>query len=381
MSRDNVLLITDIWSDFLESQRLTDLCREKNITRLVLCNLNEVMYQNEVEALNKRIKKLPYKVSLLTHNASHDSEAYHKIGMEWCAHTGWVWENIVGLRSIAQGTVTDTHNRSYSENQKYNTRGLTFIGKLRWIPRILFWDAFLAENLTNDFVYSYYPLLKHSNVYQHQQESLSILGQTLRTSPSDWDHYAQSNIDFDLTSQVPEYDPDVPNVFYTGYPTNPELYQQTRYTLAPETTSGSYTQSPWATEKTYRAIQNHHPYLAVGDARLNSHLHYELGYENFLDEFDVSDSDLNTDLESGGNSTDLGKALRHAHDTFMGNFDQNFDRIRDKVYYNRQHWISSAEVYRSKLRIWDRSPTWDEQGNYIPNLCDHVTRHLGIYIN
>ena len=381
MSTDNILLITDIWGSFLESQKLTELCREKNITRLVLCNLNEVMYHNQVEELNQKIRNLPYKVSVLTHNASHDSDTYHKIGMEWCAHTGWVWENIVSPQSIAQGIVSDSHNRSYTENQKNNTRGLTFIGKLRWVPRILFWDAFISENLHTEFNYSYYPLLKHSNVYQHQQQSLAEIGDSIRTSPLDWDNYAQSGIDFDLTSEVPEYTPDVPNLFYTGYPTKPELFQQTRYSLAPETTSGCDTNSPCATEKTYRAIQNHHPFLAVGDHRLNSHLHYELGYENFLEEFDVRDSDLNTDLGSGGNSTDLGRALRHAHDTFMGNFDRNFDRIQDKVYYNRQHWISSAEVYRSKLRVWDRSPTWDEQGNKIPNLCDHVCRHLGIYIN
>ena len=386
MPQENVLFLKRLNDPLLEPpfSDLRKICAQKNITTIVINNLTEIMYGHQVESFDAQIADLPHKICVLTHNSSHPSTVYNKIGMEWCAHTGWIWENVSAPRHIAQGIVSDSHNRSYTRRQIDNTRGLMFLGKLRWSSRILFWDAFISENLHSEFYYSYYPLLKHSQVYQHQQESLSEIthrGHELRISPLDWDNYAQIAVDYDLSDQLPESAPDRSNVFYCGYPTDPELYQKTTYSLVPETTSGSETWTPFATEKTYRAIQNYHPYLSVGDLGLNKHMNSELGYENFLEEFDVTDCDLNTDIMSPGLSvSDLGKAIRHAHDTFQGNFEKNFKRIQEKVYFNRQHWQSSAEIYRSKLRVWDHAECWDHNLDPIPNLCDYITHTQGIYL-
>jgi len=75
------------------------------------------------------------------------------------------------------------------------------------------------------------------------------------------------------------------NSHYCGFPFDPQLYKNTNLSVISET---AYIGTPWNSEKIYRAILNHHPFVIAGPPGHTQYLQ-DMGFETFDQYFLVPD--------------------------------------------------------------------------------------------
>ena len=359
-----------------------------NITDILIVELREIIYRNLSEEIAQFADQIGVPVTVLQFNSSHVHDKYTTIGLEWCAHSGFVWENRISSNFISTGKIDRHHNDTYRFK---SGKLMTFLGKVRFKNRILFWDNLIMSGQLNDLCYSYYDLLPGTQAHDQRTEDISELKYFIRSDPNTWRDLERTT-DFDLSNRVPGCQPDVGNLFYSGYPTNPDLYDQTIGSLVPETTCTHKHMVPFITEKTYRAIQNYHPFWIFGDPGSQKYLRSQ-GYETFESEFgtDIDPGDLMIDiLENHDISNSLKFSLRdrlcdhieHVIKHFSECQADNYLTIKAKVEHNRHCWLKNVVSDQDQLtQHFKDSEFLDIQTNQpITNIIDFLYQYHHIYL-
>jgi len=178
--------------------------------------------------------------------------------------------------------------KHYAE-QKFSTqynpcdKVLFLIGKPDRIHRTPLLIELIQRNLKENLLYSWYPTAPGDHVFNRVLK-------TVNESP-------YKNIDLVNFSKIHTQLLDVletsltnnskTNFHYSGFPFDCSLFEQTSISLVSETDLRS---NPlWLTEKIWKTVANHHPFIIAGPAGLASHLRKQ-GYETW-DSFLIHDQD------------------------------------------------------------------------------------------
>jgi hypothetical protein len=196
---------------------------------------------------------------------------------------------------------------------------------------------FYVNKLLDYLDYSLYFPSDHTNINAIKALNIAYLQD---------DRYISS---FLIEIQKPSLDIDIAkcyetNVFeYTGFPTNLRYYRNTCLSIVSENsfeinpnaeTNGI--DVPYLTEKLYRAMINHHPFIIIGDIGMNDHLR-GLGYKTFDKFFLPYTYRISHEAELILDWT--AKSVKH----FMDNLDKNVDEIREIVTHNYNHYMNQTE--------------------------------------
>lgn len=231
--------------------------------------------------------------------------------------------------------ITYKHSLNSHRNKWYPDikKALFLIGKPLKLQRIGLIHHFYVNKLLDYLDYSLYFPCNQSNINAIKELGTDYL--------QDWQYINKFLIDV----QRPSLDIDISkcygtNVFeYTGFPTNLKYYKNTCLSIVSENSfiMESVTNNmPYLTEKLYRAMINHHPFIIIGDYGINEHLR-SIGYKTF-DKFFLPYTDrISTYAELILEWT--AKSVKH----FMDNLDNNIDEIREMITHNYNHYMSQTE--------------------------------------
>ena len=374
-----------------------EIIKNHNITHLLVIALTELIYLPESETISKVQSKLGKPITVLQFKSSYQSSDYDVITTDWCSHTGFVWENRFSY-SYTPDHIPYSHNPGYNYKSE-DLKLLCMLGKVRYPNRVLFWDSLISDGNLDNVLHSYYELLPDTQAWHQREHSISELSYFLRSEPDAWCDLVNS-LDFDLTSRVPSND--TRNLFYCGYPTHPDLYDRTCGSIIPETTSDRQNTLPFITEKTYRAIQNFHPFCVYGDPLSHDYLKTQ-GYETFNSEFGI-ESDAGEfmatitepDRDDNNHFTIKSGDLRQRHlarkslakhiDTvteyFIDNYPDNYLTIKAKCEHNRYQWLHNVTSEQQYLTdYFSDSELLDIETNQkITNICEFLYHYHHIYL-
>jgi hypothetical protein len=129
---------------------------------------------------------------------------------------------------------------------------------------------------------------------------------------------------------------------FTGFPTNLGYYRNTCLSIVSE---NSFTQdrgTPYLTEKLFRCIVNHHPFILLGDYGINEYVE-SLGYKTynkfFLPFTESIQSDTYKIIEWAS------KSVKH----FIDNKHNHIDEIREITEHNFNVFMSDSKKELDKL--------------------------------
>lgn len=374
----------------LSRSDLTQVLETNRITDLLLIHLSEQINQPLAKSISERLDSLGYPTQIVTQTASHDIPGYLNHKFEWCAHTGWIWENYVSHSWVNRNVVKQSYNPEYLYNpnikpdsaltrRQYENaikKFLCFLGKVRFDNRVIFWDSFVASGVYKTSEYSYYNLKPGSEAHQQQADTLNHLADRLRSDPETW-HDLHRVCDIDLSHAIPESEPGVNNLFHCGYPTDPLIYQNTSASLVCETwTPGDL--PPFLTEKTYRTIQNCHPFVLFADPHSDDYLMSQ-GYETFQSEFGyVSDPGI---FIKNHDSDSLIKFITDISSHWAENFQVNHDILKSKTQHNRYQWIKNCVTDQNRISELCDGEIFSRISQPITDLRHHMYTHFGIYLD
>ena len=229
------------------------------------------------------------------------------------------------------------HRNKWNPNIK---KALFLIGKPLKRQRIGLMHHFYVNKLLDYLDYSLYFPATEQNINAIEALGIDYLQ----------DHQYINKFLIDV--QRPSLDIDISkcydtNVFeYTGFPTNLSYYENTCLSIVSENSlimepASKYI--PYLTEKLYRAMINHHPFIIIGDYGINEHLR-SLGYKTF-DKFFLPYTDrISHEVELILDWT--AKSVKH----FMDNLDNNIDEIREMITHNYNHYMNQTENELKHLR-------------------------------
>lgn len=239
------------------------------------------------------------------------------------------WAYITYKRSA-----TKHRNKWYPDIKK----ALFLIGKPLKRQRIGLMHHFYVNKLLDYLTYSLHFPPTRQNIDAIQALDIDYLQD---------DRYISS---FLADIQSPSLDIDISkcyetNVFeYTGFPTNLRYYRNTCLSIVSENSFEINTNNvtgqidmPYFTEKLYRAMINHHPFIIIGDIGTNEHLQ-SLGYKTFDKFFLPYTNRVSTENELILNWA--AKSVKH----FMDNLDNNVDEIREITTHNYNQYMNQTET-------------------------------------
>jgi hypothetical protein len=265
---------------------------------------------------------------------------FHDTARETTGHR----TNVYYLNTWAYITYKHSLKRHTSKWYPDSNKALFLIGKPLKRQRIGLMHHFYVNNLLDYLDYSLYFPASQTNIHAIKSLDIEYL--------QDDSYISKLLIDI----QRPSLDIDISkcydtNVFeYTGFPTNLKYYKNTCLSIVSENSfdvnPGTITslKMPYLTEKLYRAMINHHPFIIIGDDGINEHL-TRLGYKTF-DKFFLpytnrisQDSELILDWAS--------KSVKH----FIDNLDKNVNEIREMVRHNYNHYMNQTENEINQLQL------------------------------
>jgi hypothetical protein len=222
------------------------------------------------------------------------------------------------------------HRNKWNPNIK---KALFLIGKPLKRQRIGLMHHFYVNKLLDYLDYSLYFPANQDNINAIKAINLNYLQ----------DHQYINKFLIDV--QRPSLDIDISkcydtNVFeYTGFPTNLSYYKNTCLSIVSENSlvmESIKMYMPYLTEKLYRAMMNHHPFIIIGDYGINDHLR-SLGYKTFDKFFLPYTNSISHEAELILDWT--AKSVKH----FIDNLDDNVDEIREMITHNYNHYINQTE--------------------------------------
>jgi hypothetical protein len=148
---------------------------------------------------------------------------------------------------------------------------------------------------------------------------------------------------------------------YDGIPFNENLYKETSFSFIAESNTYNFT-PPWITEKTWRAIANHHPFLMFAQPRILARLR-DQGYKTFENYFPkaydhIESADVRFEvlyrnvfwLRHNWNKLpfdEISKDIQHNYDLFMSSCKKEQEDFRSKINYNEHDEKVSLWLYHS----------------------------------
>lgn len=222
------------------------------------------------------------------------------------------------------------HRSKWNPNTK---KALFLIGKPLRTQRLGLMHHFYVNKLLDYLDYSLHFPASHANVDAVKAINLNYLQ----------DHQYINKFLIDV--QRPSLDIDISkcydtNVFeYTGFPTSPRYYRNTCLSIVSENSfiiAPVKMYMPYLTEKLYRAMINHHPFIIIGDYGTNEYL-LSLGYKTFDKFFLPYTNRISNEAELILDWTV--KSVKH----FIDNLDNNIDEIREMITHNYNHYINQTE--------------------------------------
>ena len=235
--------------------------------------------------------------------------------------------------------ITYKHSLTRHRNKWYPKikKALFLIGKPLKSQRLGLMHHFYGKKLLDYLDYSLYFPANQTNINAIKALNITYL-QDDRYISSFLTEIQKSSLDIDISKCYET------NVFeYTGFPTNLRYYRNTclsivsenSFTINPNVKTNNINM-PYLTEKLYRAMINHHPFIIIGDYGTNEHL-CSIGYKTFDKFFLPYTYRISHDTELILDWT--AKSVKH----FMDNLDKNVDEIREIVTHNYNHYMNQTE--------------------------------------
>lgn len=153
------------------------------------------------------------------------------------------------------------------------------------------------------------------------------------------------------------------NTHYGGFPFDENLYKTTNISLISET---AFTGSPFVTEKTYRAIVNHHPFVIASAVGQNKELQQQ-GFVTF-DEF-MTFSEYNEQLRRPNSLSEIVENVKNFDPTPAEIIDidrlirQNALRF-DQLIQEESSKIQSILQSYGVSQNWQDTIPWEDLSNY-----------------
>lgn len=216
-------------------------------------------------------------------------------------------------------------------------KALFLVGKPLKLQRIGLLDQFHRQKLLEYLEYTFHFPVNRQNI--NAIKKLEILG----LSEDDY----ISKLLIDLQKPSPDIDLEKQNVWsgfeYKGFPTSLSYYKNTcmsivsenSFEINPDSYTGEYS-TPYLTEKLFRAIINHHPFILIGDSGINEYVE-SLGYKTFNKFF----LPFNSKVRYEANKT-INWAVSSVKQ-FIDNKQQHLDEINDIVEHNYRVFVSRME--------------------------------------
>lgn len=189
------------------------------------------------------------------------------------------WNQKLKIKNIVSYNWNVIHAARGQESYQCNTttnldsdKILYFMGKPYKRHRIGLLYQMYKRNLLPKSVYSFHLAPLSDNIKQATRNKLSEI---------DDQEYQTFITDAENTLDVPidQFYQSNNNILYLGFPTDPNLYKKTCVSLVTETKC-TPKQPYHLSEKLFRAIFNHHPFVLVGYNKTYEFLH-QLGFDTF----------------------------------------------------------------------------------------------------
>lgn len=279
--------------------------------------------QNHLDSVFDSVGDYAHQLNIPYHFLVHDSSreiTKHRTNVHYLNTWGYI---------TYKHSITRHRNKWYPDNKK----ALFLIGKPLKRQRIGLLHHFYVNTLLDYLDYSLYFPASQTNINAIKELDIDYLQD---------DSYISG---FLTDIQKPSLDIDISkcyetNVFeYTGFPTNLRYYKNTCLSIVSENSflmEPINMYMPYLTEKLYRAVINHHPFIIIGDIGTNEYLR-SIGYKTFEKFFLPYTNRISTEAELILDWT--AKSVKH----FMDNLDNNIDEIRDMVTHNYNHYINQTE--------------------------------------
>lgn len=170
-------------------------------------------------------------------------------------------------------------------NQQFNTRyrndknsALFLVGKPDHPHRTPVLIELINRGIKDKLTYSWYPGRPGSKLFNRVMHIMRTHGCT--ENIEDLARLHESSLD--IPQDVPVFNMEETSFHYTGFPFDVSLYQNTSLSIVSETecNSDSIPHLAWTSEKIWKAIANHHPFVLAGDSNIITKLRM-LGYETW----------------------------------------------------------------------------------------------------
>ena len=219
-----------------------------------------------------------------------------------------------------------SHHRIFVDKQPYNTqlndtnKCLFLTGKANGQHRIGLLSKFYKQNLMSQLEWS---LFVNKEISDSCQEYTGM-------TDSEYDVFVTScvknpdNIDIDIQAT---------STHYPGYPYDVSLFKNTSLSLISETTViENRTGAIFFTEKTWKAIINHHPFLLASTLGALTKLE-EMGFRVFRKYMAIPHYDSIIDIE------ERMQAIVTNTKYFLDNYSINKDQIKEDVHFNYNQYL------------------------------------------
>jgi len=251
-----------------------------------------------------------------------------------------------------------THkNRNQYINQNWcdsSNKGLFLTGKTNKLHRVgLLYRLYQQNDLTDNFEWSSF--INTDKIEKECKEIMRYYSSSIKS-------IEYNNNIFDVFVKDVNKSADGINIilgpedhtFYSGFPYDAQLFSNTRYSVISEsyfsiTRVGSNNDAfPFITEKTWKTIVNHHPFIMVGMPYTNQYLE-DMGF-NVFDEFmkypkyqSMEDDDIFQD------PYDRLEVIIENINNFNKNLGENRDIVTQYTKHNSNHFITLVEEEMTKI--------------------------------
>lgn len=178
-------------------------------------------------------------------------------------------------RYINSTKVRQKFNTTYKPNQH---QALFLVGKPYQPHRTPILIEAIERGLKNRLVYSWNPGKPGSEVFNRVKECVArVIGERDMV-----DFGNQHHSWLDISKDFPVINKEENFFHYSGFPFDKELFKNTSLSIVPETNhiKTEDLDLSWTTEKIWRAIANHHPFVLIGEPGIVSRLR-SFGYDTW----------------------------------------------------------------------------------------------------
>ena len=130
--------------------------------------------------------------------------------------------------------------------------------------------------------------------------------------------------------------------YYSGFPTDSQLYANTSFSVISETNCDVKYWSTFTTEKTWRTISNHHAFVMIAYKKTYDYLE-SIGIDTFQYALKHTKEAMHHDQDVHS----LNKLTAENVEYFLAGIDKNSERIRESIENNKKVYEQRVHTFRS----------------------------------